>query len=39
MPGGKTPGPSIKSPQRYEALKKKGMTKKKAARISNAMAK
>lgn len=38
MPGGKSPGPSIKKPEMYEALKKKGMTKTKAAKISNAAA-
>lgn len=44
MPGGKSPGPSIKDPALYEKLKKKfiadGMdeaaAKGKAARISNA---
>jgi hypothetical protein len=36
---GKSPGPSIKRPQTYEALKKKGMSKSRAARISNAQAK
>lgn len=39
MPGGKKPGPSIKKPDEYEALKKKGYSKEKAARISNADAK
>jgi hypothetical protein len=39
MPGGKKPGPSIKNPKAYEALKKKGMPKTKAAKISNAKAK
>lgn len=39
MPGGKSPGPSIKKPAEYEALKAKGMSKEKAARISNADAK
>jgi hypothetical protein len=39
MPGGKTPGPSIKRPRTYEALKEQGMSKEKAARISNAQAK
>lgn len=39
MPGGKKPGPSIKKPDEYEALKKKGMSKTKAAKISNADAK
>ena len=36
MPGGKSPGPSIKNPKMYEALKKKGFDKTKAAKISNA---
>lgn len=36
MPGGKDPGPSIKRPEAYEALKDKGMSKEKAAKISNA---
>lgn len=36
MPGGKDPGPSIKKPDEYEALKKKGYSKEKAAKISNA---
>jgi hypothetical protein len=35
MPGGKSPGPSIKDPKRYEALRDEGMSKQKAARISN----
>lgn len=39
MPHGKKPGPSIKKPKTYEALKDKGMSKEKAARISNAQAK
>lgn len=39
MPGGKGPGPSIKKPKVYEALKKEGMSKTKAAKISNAQAK
>jgi hypothetical protein len=38
MPG-KSPGPSVKKPKTYEALKKKGMSKSRAARISNAQAK
>jgi hypothetical protein len=37
MPKGKKPGPSIKSPKAYEALRDKGMSKEKAARISNSM--
>lgn len=40
MPGGKKPGPSIKNPKVYEALKeKRGMSKERAAKISNAAAK
>lgn len=39
MPGGFYPGPSIKKPAVYEALKDKGMSKTKAAKISNAQAK
>lgn len=40
MPGGKKPGPSIKNPKVYEALKdERGMSKERAAKISNAMAK
>jgi hypothetical protein len=38
MPGGKSPGPSIKAPKVYEALKKEGMSKSQAAAISNAQA-
>jgi hypothetical protein len=38
MPTGKSPGPSIKKPDTYEALKDKGMSKQRAARISNAQA-
>lgn len=38
MPGSKTPGPSIKKPKEYEDLKKQGMSKEKAAKISNASA-
>ena len=37
MPG-KKHGPSIKKPKTYEALKDKGMSKSRAARISNAQA-
>lgn len=36
MPGGKDPGPSVKRPEVYEALKDKGMSKERAAKISNA---
>lgn len=39
MPDGKDPGPSIKKPKVYEKLKEKGMSKEKAAKISNAQAK
>ncbi len=35
MPGGKSPGPQIKDKDQYEALKDKGYSKQKAARISN----
>jgi hypothetical protein len=35
MPGGKSPGPSIKKPDTYEALKDEGYSKEKAAAISN----
>jgi hypothetical protein len=38
MPG-KSPGPSIKKPEVYEALKEKGYSKTSAAKISNAQAK
>jgi hypothetical protein len=34
----KKPGPSVKKPKTYEALRDKGMTKERAARISNAQA-
>lgn len=39
MPGGKSPGPSIKKPDEYEALKDQGYSKSKAAAISNEAAK
>lgn len=39
MPGDKKPGPSIKKPKVYEALRDEGMSKEKAAKISNAQAK
>jgi hypothetical protein len=39
MPGKKSPGPSVKKPDTYEALRDKGMSKERAARISNAQAK
>lgn len=38
MPGSKH-GPSVKDPDQYEALREDGMSKEKAARISNASAK
>jgi len=38
MPGGKSPGPSIKKPDMYEDLKAEGYSKEKAAKISNASA-
>jgi hypothetical protein len=31
----KSPGPSVKDPEQYEALRKKGESKEKAARIAN----
>lgn len=33
------PGPSVKDPEQYEALRDEGMSKEKAARIANASAK
>jgi Rho termination factor, N-terminal domain len=36
VPRGKSPGPSIKRPKQYEAMRDQGMSKSKAARISNA---
>lgn len=36
MPIGGSHGPSIKRPRVYEALRRQGMSKRKAARISNA---
>lgn len=38
MPGGKSPGPSVKKPKLYEDLKEQGYSKSKAAAISNASA-
>jgi hypothetical protein len=38
MPKGKSTGSSIKNPDTYEALKDKGMSKERAAKISNAQA-
>ena len=36
MPRGKSHGPSVKRPRQYEAMRDEGMSKAKAARISNA---
>jgi hypothetical protein len=36
MPKGKDHGPSVKDPEMYEELRDEGMSKEKAARISNA---
>lgn len=36
MPKGKSPGPSVKKPDTYEALRDKGLSKERAAKISNA---
>lgn len=38
MAGKKTPVPSVKDPEMYEALRDDGASKEKAARISNAAA-
>jgi hypothetical protein len=38
MPGSKKPGRSILWPKVYEGLRKKGMSKTRAAKISNSMA-
>jgi hypothetical protein len=38
MPGGKSPGPSVKDDQLYEKLRDEGNSKEKAARIANAKA-
>jgi hypothetical protein len=38
VPKGKSAGPSVKKPKTYEALKDKGMSKERAAKISNAQA-
>jgi hypothetical protein len=35
----RSPGPSVKDPDQYEALRDEGMSKEKAARIANASAK
>lgn len=34
MPKEKSPGPSVKKPETYEALRDKGMSKERAAKIS-----
>jgi hypothetical protein len=36
MPAKKTPGPSVKDPELYEALRDEGNSKEKSARIANA---
>jgi hypothetical protein len=38
MPKKDSPGPSVKKPDTYEALRDKGMSKERAAKISNAQA-
>ena len=38
MPGGKSPGPSVKDEQLYEKLRDEGNSKEKSARIANAKA-
>lgn len=38
MPQKKTPGPSVKDDKTYEALRRDGASKEKAARIANAAA-
>lgn len=38
MPQKKTPGPSVKDDETYEALRRDGASKEKAARIANAAA-
>lgn len=35
MPGKKKPGPSVKNPRQYEALRREGYSKQSSARISN----
>ena len=39
MPGGRSPGPSVKDDDTYEALRREGNSKEKSARIANAAAK
>ncbi len=38
MPAGKKPGPSVKDDKTYEAVRRQGASKEKAARIANAAA-
>jgi len=38
MPGGRTPGPSVKDKKLYEELRDEGNSKEKSARIANAAA-
>jgi hypothetical protein len=38
MPKKTSPGPSVKKPKTYEALRDKGLSKERAAKISNAQA-
>ncbi len=38
MPGGKSPGPSVKDKKMYEEIRDEGASKQKAARIANASA-
>jgi hypothetical protein len=38
MPGGKSPGPSVKDKELYERLRDEGNSKQKSARIANAAA-
>ena len=38
MPADKKPGPSVKDDDKYEALRREGNSKEKAARIANASA-
>ena len=38
MPGAKKPGPSVKDDKTYEAVRRQGASKEKAARIANASA-
>lgn len=38
MPGGKSPGPSVKDDKTYEKVREQGASKEKAARIANSAA-